>query len=88
MYEELDCFERALQHFGTRIEIVTAMEMANKITTEDAYQMIKDELKELKNVVNNSTKIWKCADSLLKFMKTRTVHLVWNGTERTRIGTG
>jgi len=48
MYEELDCFERALQHFGTRVEIVTAMEMANKITTEDAYQMIKDELKELK----------------------------------------
>ena len=62
MYEELDCFERALQHFGTRIEIVTAMEMANKITTEDAYQMIKDELKELKNVVNNSTKMG--ADSL------------------------
>tara|TARA_B100000214_G_scaffold268910_1_gene199564 strand:- start:1035 stop:1211 length:177 start_codon:yes stop_codon:yes gene_type:complete len=48
MYEELDCFERALQHFGTRVEIVTAMEMANKITTEDAYQMIKNELKELK----------------------------------------
>jgi hypothetical protein len=48
MYEELDCFERALQHFGTRVEIVTAMEMANKLTTEDAYQMIKDELKELK----------------------------------------
>jgi len=48
MYEELDSFERALQHFGTRIEIVTAMEMANKLTTEDAYQMIKDELKELK----------------------------------------
>ena len=48
MYEELDSFERALQHFGTRVEIVTAMEMANKITTEDAYQMIKNELKELK----------------------------------------
>ena len=48
MYEELDSFERALQHFGTRVEIVTAMEMANKIATEDAYQMIKDELKELK----------------------------------------
>jgi len=48
MYEELDSFERALQHFGTRVEIVTAMEMANKLTTEDAYQMIKDELKELK----------------------------------------
>ena len=48
MYEELDSFERALQHFGTRVEIVTAMEMANKLTTEDAYQMIKDELKEVK----------------------------------------
>ena len=30
MYEELDCFERALQHFGTRVEIITAMEMATK----------------------------------------------------------
>ena len=48
MYEELDCFERALQHFGTRVEIITAMEMANKIKTEDAYQQIKEELKELK----------------------------------------
>ena len=45
MYEELDCFERALQHFGTRVEIITAMEMANKIKTEDAYQQIKEELK-------------------------------------------
>ena len=48
MYEELDCFERALQHFGTRIEIVTIGNGKQKITTEDAYQMIKDELKELK----------------------------------------
>ena len=48
MYEELDCFERALQHFGTRVEIVSAMEMARKISSEDAYQMIKSELKELK----------------------------------------
>jgi len=48
MYEELDCFERALQHFGTRVEIITAMEMARKILPEDAYMMIKDELKEVK----------------------------------------
>jgi|TARA_B100002019_G_C21241845_1_gene585996 hypothetical protein len=48
MYEELDCFERALQHFGTRVEIISAMEMARKISSEDAYQMIKSELKELK----------------------------------------
>ena len=50
MYEELDDFEKALQHFGTRVEIITAMEMANKLTPEDAYQMIKSEMKEMKKV--------------------------------------
>ena len=48
MYEELNSFESALQHFGTRVEIVTAMEMANKLSTEDAYKMIKAELKAVK----------------------------------------
>ena len=48
MYEELDCFERALQHFGTRVEVIAAMELGGRINAEDAYQMIKDELKELK----------------------------------------
>lgn len=48
MYEELNCFEEALKHFGTRVEIITAMELAKKISPEDAYQMIKDELKDVK----------------------------------------
>ena len=48
MYEELNCFEEALKHFGTRVEIISAMEVARKISAEDAYQMIKDELKEVK----------------------------------------
>jgi hypothetical protein len=48
MYEELNCFEEALKHFGTRVEIITAMEMAKKLSPEDAYKMIKDELKEVK----------------------------------------
>ena len=48
MYEELNCFEEALKHFGTRVEVITAMEMARKISAEDAYQMIKDELKDVK----------------------------------------
>jgi len=48
MYEELNCFEEALKHFGTRVEIITAMEMARKLSPEDAYQLIKDELKEVK----------------------------------------
>jgi hypothetical protein len=48
MYESLNCFEEALKHFGTRVEMITAMEMARRINSEDAYQMIKDEMKELK----------------------------------------
>ncbi len=50
MYSELNGFELALQHFGTRVEIITGMEISNKITSEDAYQMIKSEMKEMKKV--------------------------------------
>ena len=49
MYD-LDNFEKALAHFGTRVDISCAMEMGNKIDAENAYEMIKDELKELKNI--------------------------------------
>ena len=55
MYSQLDSFERALQHFGTRVEVITSMEMGGKISSEDAYQLIKDEIKELKKV----RKEWK-----------------------------
>ena len=48
MYEELNCFEEAMKHFGPRVEVITAMEMSRRISAEDAYQMIKDELKEVK----------------------------------------
>ena len=55
MYESLDCFEEALKHFGTRVDVIIAMEMANKIDSETAYQNIKMELKELKKI----RKQWK-----------------------------
>ena len=48
MYEELNCFEEALKHFGTRVDVIIAMEMARKIEPEDAYKRIKEELKEVK----------------------------------------
>ena len=48
MYEELNCFEEALKHFGTRVEVICAMELSNRLSTEDAYKMIKEELKEVK----------------------------------------
>ena len=47
MYEELNCFEEALKHFGTRVEVICAMELSKRLSSEDAYQMIKDELKEV-----------------------------------------
>jgi len=50
MYEELNCFEEALKHFGTRVEVICAMELGGRINAEDAYQMIKEELKSLKKV--------------------------------------
>jgi len=48
MYEELDNFERALSHFGTRVDIICALEMGGRIDAETAYKNIKLELKELK----------------------------------------
>jgi hypothetical protein len=50
MYEDLDCFEKALTHFGTRVDIIVALEMGDKINSETAYQMIKAELKEVKRI--------------------------------------
>jgi hypothetical protein len=50
MYEDLDCFEKALSHFGTRVDMICAMEMGGKIDAETAYQNIKMELRELKKV--------------------------------------
>ena len=50
MYEDLDTFERALAHFGTRVDVIIALEMGDKINAETAYQNIKMELKELKKI--------------------------------------
>jgi len=47
MYE-LDNFEKALAHFGTRVDIIVALEMGDKIDADSAYKEIKAELKELK----------------------------------------
>ena len=55
MYDDLDCFEKALSHFGTRVDMICAMEMGGKIDAETAYQNIKMELKELRKV----RKSWK-----------------------------
>jgi len=49
MYE-LDDFEKALAHFGTRVDIIIALEMGGKLDADTAYKNIKYELKELKRI--------------------------------------
>jgi len=56
MYEELDSFEKALSHFGTRVDIICALEIGGKIDAETAYKNIKMELKELKKVRKQAKK--------------------------------
>ena len=62
MYEDLDCFETALKHFGTRVDVIIAMEMADKIDSETAYQNIKMELKELRKIRKSWKKNQDCGD--------------------------
>jgi len=62
MYEDLDCFEKALSHFGTRVDMICAMEMGGKIDAETAYQNIKMELKELRKVRKSWKKNQDCGD--------------------------
>lgn len=50
MYEDLNNFEKALAHFGTRVEIIIALELGGKLDADTAYKNIKMELKELKKV--------------------------------------
>ncbi len=49
MYE-LNNFEKAITHFGTRVEIIVALEMGGKLDADTAYKNIKMELKELKRI--------------------------------------
>ena len=50
MYSTSSTFEESLRSFGHRVDVIIAMEMASKISAEEAYQYIKTELKSLKKV--------------------------------------
>lgn len=47
-YTDWNEFERSLMHFGTRIEMIMAMQMGDKITEEYAFQQVKVLYKDLK----------------------------------------
>jgi predicted component of type VI protein secretion system len=59
MYETLTEFERALARFGDKVGLIAGLEIADKISPEDAYQQIKELYKELKSLRKQERKTWE-----------------------------
>jgi hypothetical protein len=58
MYEDLSAYERALARFGDKVGLIAGLEMADKMSPEDAYQQIKELYKELKKLRKKERRIW------------------------------
>ena len=58
MYEELSVFERALARFGDKVGLIAGLEIADKMSPEDAYQQIKILYKELKELRKGEKSEW------------------------------
>jgi aminoglycoside phosphotransferase len=59
MYEELTTFERSLARFGDKVALIAGLEIADKISPEDAYQQIKELYKELKKLRKQEKDEWQ-----------------------------
>ena len=59
MYEDISPYERALARFGDKCALVAGLELANKISPEQAYQEIKDMYKELKKLRKAEKDNWE-----------------------------
>jgi hypothetical protein len=59
MYEDLTAFERALARFGDKVGLIAGLEVSDKISPEEAYQMIKEEYKELKQLRKQEKDEWE-----------------------------
>lgn len=58
MYETLTEFERALARFGDKVGLIAGLEIADKISPEQAYQEIKELYKELKTLRKKEKSNW------------------------------
>jgi len=58
MYENLSAYERALARFGDKVGLIAGLEIANKMSPEEAYQQIKELYKELKKLRKKERRIW------------------------------
>jgi hypothetical protein len=59
MYEELTEFERTLARFGDKVALIAGLEIADKISPEDAYQQIKELYRELKKLRKIEKEDWE-----------------------------
>ena len=59
MYESLTVFERALARFGDKVGLIAGLEIADKMSPEDAYQQIKILYKELKALRKEEKSEWE-----------------------------
>lgn len=59
MYNDLTEFERALARFGDKVALIAGLEIADKISPEDAYQQIKELYKELKTLRKREKSDWE-----------------------------
>jgi hypothetical protein len=58
MYNDLTEFERALARFGDKVALIAGLEIADKISPEDAYQQIKTLYKGLKSLRKKEREDW------------------------------
>ena len=58
MYDELSVFERTLARFGDKVGLIAGLEIADKISPEEAYQQIKELYKELKSLRKQEKSDW------------------------------
>jgi len=59
MYESLTEFERALARFGDKVQVIVGLEISDKLSPEEAYQEIKDMMKELKKLRKLEKETWE-----------------------------
>jgi hypothetical protein len=59
MYDDLTPYERALARFGDKCALIAGLEIADKMSPEDAYQEIKKHYKEIKKLRKKERDSWE-----------------------------
>jgi hypothetical protein len=66
MYDDLSPYERALARFGDKCALIAGLEIADKMSPEDAYQEIRKHYKELKKLRKKERDLWGENEDLLE----------------------